>query len=124
MITKDNSPLVYSTDIGRICSKCQQPISQCKCKTKKTKSPVSEEKIDGIVRIQRETKGRGGKTVTTISGFQNDTGKIKELASRLKNLCGTGGSIKGGIIVIQGDHRQAIKTELERQGYHAKLAGG
>ena len=79
---------------------------------------------DGTLRIQRETKGRGGKTVTTISGFDSGPDGIKRLASQLKNLCGTGGSVKGGVIIIQGDHRQTVKVELDRQGFKSKLSGG
>jgi len=81
-------------------------------------------KIDGIIRIQREAKGRKGKTVTTVSGFQVADDELRSLAARLKRKCGTGGSVKDGIIIIQGDHRDALLSELKKQGYTTKLAGG
>ncbi len=119
----DNSRLVYSTETGSICPLCQKPVSECTCKKKKSRSQANI-KIDGIIRIQREVKGRKGKTVTTVSGFQLDDDELRHLAAQLKRKCGTGGSVKGGIIIIQGDHRDALLSELKKQGYTAKLAGG
>jgi translation initiation factor 1 len=122
-MANDNSHLVYSTETGRMCPSCGRPLKKCGCKNKHSKSP-DDSSVDGILRIKRETKGRGGKTVTTISGFDENDDVVKKLASHLKNLCGTGGSAKNGVIMIQGDHREAIKTELEKQGFKTKLAGG
>ncbi len=119
----DNARLVYSTESGRICPGCGKSVNNCSCKGKIT-YPRGKTQSDGIIRIQRETKGRKGKTVTSISGFQEGTDDLKQIAKKLKNQCGTGGSIKGGIIVIQGDHRQTIQSELQKQGFKAKLAGG
>jgi translation initiation factor 1 len=119
----DNTRLVYSTETGKICPACQKPVSQCSCKKKKSKSQTNI-KYDGIIRIQREVKGRKGKTVTTISGFQISTDELKNIAAQLKRRCGTGGSVKDGIIIIQGDHRDVLLSELNKQGYTAKLAGG
>ena len=119
----DNSRLVYSTETGSICKLCQKPVSECACKKKKSR-PRTNIKIDGTIRIQREVKGRKGKTVTTVSGFQLDDNELKSLAAQLKRKCGTGGSVKDGIILIQGDHRDALLSELKKQGYTAKLAGG
>lgn len=79
---------------------------------------------DGIVRISRETKGRKGSGVCLISGLPLDGDGFKMLAKQLKQLCGTGGSIKNGMIEIQGDHREVLKAELVKQGYRVKLAGG
>ena len=90
----DNSRLVYSTVTGKICSSCQKPFAECTCK-KKSRSHQNI-KIDGIIRIQREVKGRKGKTVTTVSGFQANAEELKNLAAQLKRLCGTGGSVKDG----------------------------
>ncbi len=119
----DNSRLVYSTETGSICPLCQRPVSECTCRKKKSRSQTNI-KSDGIIRIQREVKGRKGKTVTTVSGFQLDDNELKLLAAQLKRKCGTGGSVKDGIIIIQGDHRDALLSELKKQGYTAKLAGG
>ena len=119
----DNSRLVYSTETGKICPTCQKPVSKCTCKKAKSKSQPNV-KIDGIMRIQREVKGRKGKTVTTVSGFQIDPGELKNLATELKRRCGTGGSVKDGVIIIQGDHRETLVTELKSRGFKAKIAGG
>jgi len=119
----DNSRLVYSTETGQICTACQKPVLKCSCKKKKSKPPANV-KTDGIIRVQREVKGRKGKTVTTVSGFQIAADELKNLAAQLKRRCGTGGSVKDGIIIIQGDHREALLSELKKQGYTAKLSGG
>ena len=115
--------LVYSTEKGRLCPQCEHPISACQCKTANAKTHATTGG-DGIVRLQRQTHGRGGKTVTTISGISLPIEELKQLAKRLKQLCGSGGSITDGIIEIQGDHRAGLQTELERLGYKVKLAGG
>ncbi len=106
-----NSKLVYSTESGRIHLQDEARV------------PVVPA-VDGIVRIRRETKGRKGKGVTTVSGIPVDPDKLKFIAKSLKKLCGSGGSLKYGVIEIQGDHRDRVKGELEKQGYTVKLAGG
>ncbi|HOG47129.1 MAG TPA: translation initiation factor [Anaerolineae bacterium] len=75
-------------------------------------------------RIQREKKGRGGKTVTVVSGLQLTPGDLEALAKRLKALCGSGGTVKEGRIEVQGDHRERIAAELQRLGYRSKFVGG
>ncbi len=119
----DNTRLVYSTETGRICPSCQKPVSECTCKKKKSK-PQTNIKYDGIIRIRREAKGRKGKTVTTVSGFKLDADELRNLAAQLKRRCGTGGSVKDGIIIIQGDHRETLLSELKKKEYTVKLAGG
>ena len=119
----NSTRLVYSTESGRICPSCEQPAATCSCKKKKSK-PKPNIKNDGIVRIQREVKGRKGKTVTAISGFLVDDDELRNLATELKRSCGTGGSVKDGIIIVQGDHRQIILSILKKKGYTVKLAGG
>lgn len=114
--------LVYSTEKGRICPRCNQPVNACQCKA--TGSQRAASKGDGIVRIQRQTQGRGGKVVTTVSGISLPAEELKQLAKKLKQLCGSGGTINDGVIEIQGDHRSTLKAELERLDYHVKLAGG
>lgn len=105
------STLVYSTDKGRI-----KPEEDNSAKT----APAS----DGIVRIQRETKGRKGKGVTLVTGLPLEEKDLKTLAKKLKQVCGSGGSVKNYIIEIQGDHREVIKAHLEKLGHTVKLAGG
>ncbi len=105
-----NSRLVYSTDQGRI--------------SEKKASTSFDGSADGTVRIRRETKGRKGKGVTIVEGLSGSAAELKTLAKKLKQLCGTGGAVKDGIIEIQGDQREALKLELEKQGHKVKLAGG
>ncbi|MBN2102438.1 hypothetical protein JW835_00185 [bacterium] len=115
-----NSRLVYSTDqIENNDPRCDEPKSLYDCQ-----KDTSLSKTDGIVRVRREVKGRKGKTVTTISGFPLPSEQLNRLASELKQSCGTGGSVKAGIIIIQGDHRKKIIPWLEKKGYKVKLAGG
>ena len=115
-----NSRWVYSTDSGRVCPSCAKPLAECIC-GKKQVPPLP---ADGVIRIRREVKGRGGKTVTVASGFQLDHEGLKQLAAELKRRCGTGGSVKDGDILIQGDHRETVLVELKRRGFAAKPAGG
>jgi translation initiation factor 1 len=119
----EDSRLVYSTETGRVCPGCQKSAAKCTCKKKKPRAQTNI-KLDGKIRIRREKKGRKGKTVTTVSGFQLNEIELKDIAAQLKRKCGTGGSVKDGIIVIQGDHREALQAEFEKLGYTAILAGG
>ncbi len=116
---KKRGGLVYSTDKGRLCPGCGQSVDQCQCR-KQDAAPSG----DGIVRLHRESKGRGGKEVTVIRGLPLAGDELKALAKQLKQKCGVGGAIKDGCVEIQGDQRQTIKTELEKSGYKVKLAGG
>jgi translation initiation factor 1 len=114
---------LYSTEFGQICPECQKPVSECLCKKKKPKTRLKT-KQDGIIRIRREVKGRKGKTVSVIYGFQFDQGDLKTLAKKLKQQCGTGGSVKDDMIIIQGDHRKKLMELLKAQGHNVKLSGG
>lgn len=111
--------IVYSSAQGRMCPRCGKPVVRCSC-TANPRAPRG----DGIVRVRREVKGRNGKTVTTISGVGISEDALRELGSELKRRCGTGGSVKDGVIEIQGDHRDLLRAELEARGYSVKLAGG
>lgn len=114
-----NHRLVYSSDTGRVCPQCARPVKECVCR-KSSSQPAG----DGIVRIRRESKGRGGKTVTVVTGIAADEAGLKEVAAGLKKRCGTGGTVKDGIIEIQGDHRELLLAELAERGYRVKAAGG
>lgn len=116
---KKNSGLVYSTEFGKACPKCSEPQKSCSCGNKKTKVPY-----DGIVRISRQTKGRKGAGVSIITGVPLDDKELKNLAKKLKKKCGTGGTLKAGVIEIQGDHRETLRQELSKLGYTVKLSGG
>jgi len=77
-----------------------------------------------MVRVGRETKGRAGKGVTVITGLPLATTALEALATQLKKKCGSGGTVKDGVIEIQGDHRDALVAELVHLGYAAKRSGG
>ncbi|MCF8112106.1 MAG: translation initiation factor Sui1 [Desulfobacteraceae bacterium] len=117
--TDSNSRLVYSTEKGRMCPECGKPSDQCRCGRKKAASPG-----DGIVRISRETKGRKGKGVTLITGTGLEPPELKQLAKRLKARCGSGGTVKNGVIEIQGDHRGLLEEQLKKEGFTVKRSGG
>jgi len=113
-----DSGLVYSTEKGKMCPRCNQAVAKCRCKKKQ-----AAVKGDGTVRLMRETKGRKGKAVTLISGIPLDSGDLKKLAKSLKQKCGSGGTIQEGIIEIQGDHRDLLESELTDLGYKVKRTG-
>ncbi len=115
---KKNSRLVYSTETGRIKS------SDTKNSAHQASPSPYNDPDDGIVRIRRETKGRKGKGVCIITGLKLNEADMKQLAKKLKQLCGTGGAVKNGVIEIQGDNRDKLKQQLEADGYQVKLAGG
>ena len=119
-----NTRLVYSTKSGRICSTCGHPTMKCTCKKKKNVKKQSIYPNDGIVRIRREVKGRKGKTVTAVFGLPLNDKKLQQIAKTLKHLCGSGGTVKDGVIIIQGDHRETLLNEIKKQGYTTKLSGG
>ena len=116
---KNSSRLVYSTDAGRLCPQCHRPVAGCVCGRDRPSATG-----DGIVRLRRETKGRGGKAVTVVEGVPLPEEQLKLLAKALKQRCGVGGSVKDGQIEIQGDQRATLKTALEERGFTVKLAGG
>jgi translation initiation factor 1 len=105
-----NSQLVYSSEFGRV-----------QTGPKKQSATAGG---DGIVRVRREKKGRGGKTMTTISGVSLGHPELKALASELKRKCGSGGSVTEGVIEIQGDQVDRVIEELARKGHRVKRAGG
>ncbi len=112
--------LVYSTD-SNTCPVCGQPYKHCRCD--QSPSPTTK-KSDGIVRIMRDRKHRGGKTVTVITGVPAGNQALEALAQQLKKLCGSGGTVKDGVIEIQGDHCDKVQTRLSELGYKVKRAGG
>jgi len=117
-----NSRPVYSSETGRLCSGCGRAENACQCK--KNKQAKVNLQGDGIIRVSRETKGRKGKGVTLISGFQGSEDELKTLGKKLKQLCGTGGTGKNGVIEIQGDVRNKIVEVLKEEGQQVKLGGG
>ena len=111
--------LVYSTESGRMCPKCAQRVKECTCGRKQRAAGG-----DGIVRVSRQTKGRKGSGVCLVTGLPLAEKELKELAKKLKQQCGSGGTVKNGVIEIQGDHRSTLVKTLTGLGYTVKSAGG
>ena len=111
--------LVYSTDSGRMCPDCRQPMASCRCSAAPVRAPS-----DGVVRVSRETKGRAGKGVTLVKGVPLDAVALVALGKQLKAACGSGGTVKDGVIEVQGDHCDQVMQALGKQGFTAKRAGG
>jgi translation initiation factor 1 len=114
-----NGGLVYSTETGRMCPACRQPVAQCVCN-----KPVAPP-TDGVVRLFFETKGRGGKGVTVVRGLGLAEPELTALGKKLKAACGVGGTAKDGVVELQGDHRDRVLALLHAQGFkNVKKAGG
>lgn len=117
---KKTKGLVYSTEFGTACPGCGHPKDKCVCSSSQNSAPTS----DGWVRLSRQTKGRKGAGATLISGLGLAEKELKAYAKKLKKKCGCGGSIKDGIIEIQGDQRDILQPFLESEGFKVKRAGG
>lgn len=111
--------LVYSTEAGRVCPACRRAVEQCVCR-----SPRSPPAGDGVVRVSRETKGRAGKGVTLVRGLPLALAELTALGKQLKAACGSGGTVKDGVIEVQGDHVERVMAALTTQGYVVKRSGG
>ena len=112
--------LVYSTETGRMCPACRPPLAHCACKAQAQAAPAG----DGVVRVSRQTKGRGGKSVTVVKGLALDAIALALLGKQLRTQCGSGGTVKDGVIEVQGDHVDTIVAALAKLGHQAKKAGG
>ncbi len=110
--------LVYSTESGRMCPACRQPVARCTCRQ------MAVPRGDGVARVSRETKGRGGKAVTVVRGLALDADALADLGKRLRTHCGTGGTVKDHSLEVQGDHAERVLAWLQQQGFVAKRAGG
>lgn len=115
--------LVYSSEHGRMCRKCDNPIDACTC-ARDDREARAAAPAKGPVRVARETKGRKGAGVTLVYDLPLDADGVKGLAKELKSRCGAGGTVKDGVIEIQGDHRDAIIADLEKRGWKVKRVGG
>ena len=108
-----------------MCPHCGLAANRCQCRANpRSRQDVTQSDGDGIVRVGRSSKGRGGKTVTTITGIQVPPDALQDLAKALKRRCGTGGAVKDGVIEIQGDQRDTLVAELESRGFKVKRSGG
>ncbi|MBL0085647.1 MAG: translation initiation factor Sui1 [Ideonella sp.] len=122
MPTRSSKPaiggLVYSTDSGRMCPSCRQPSAECRC------GLPAAIPGDGIVRVSRETKGRGGKAVTLVRGVPLAPDALAALGKRLRAACGSGGTLKDSVLEVQGDHAERVVGLLQKEGFVVKRAGG
>ena len=116
MTSSGSTRLVYTTDLGCTCPACRRAVADCTCSTAKA-APAG----DGIVRIARETKGRGGKTVTLVRGLGLDAVALGALGKALRSACGAGGAQKDGVIEIQGDHRERVAAWLVERDFKVRV---
>ena len=114
----DLSGLVYSTDAGRMCPDCRQPAASCSCKAQ----PLPQ--TDGVVRVSLQIKGRGGKSVTVVKGLPLDAAALAILGKQMRAACGSGGTVKDGVVEVQGDHVATVMAALQTQSFNVKRAGG
>lgn len=114
---KSSGGLVYSTETGRMCPACRKPLADCICKA--AAKPVG----DGQVRVMLQTKGRGGKAVTLVKGLALDADALNTLGKQLRSACGSGGTVKDGVLEVQGDHCERVMAELVTRGFKPKRAG-
>ena len=101
-----------------MCPACRRPVAVCVCK--QAQVPAA----GGPVRVSRESKGRGGKTVTLVKGLPLNAMALALLGKQLRAACGSGGTAKDGVIEVQGDHCDTVMQALQKQGYAPKRAGG
>lgn len=116
---KQNNALVYSTNGGKMCPACRKPVVECIC-GKVNHAPAS----GGVVRVARDSKGRNGKNVTVIRGLPLDEAALTLLGKELKAACGSGGTVKDGVIEVQGDHCDRIVEILGKRFRNVKRSGG
>lgn len=110
--------LVYSTEAGRMCPRCRQAVADCRCAAAAA-APAG----DGIARVSRQSKGRGGKVVTLVHGLALDAAALAALGKRLRSACGAGGTVADGVIEVQGDQRERVAAWLEAQGHVVRRVG-
>lgn len=114
-----NSRLVYSSEGG--------PVKDADPRRTASKGAAPRSigfPDDGVIRIARDRSGRGGKVVTVIRGLPERGALLDARASELRRLCGAGGTVKDGVVEIQGDHRERVAERLRALGYRVKLSGG
>ncbi|MFC1573611.1 translation initiation factor Sui1 [Candidatus Latescibacterota bacterium] len=116
---RKSSGIVYSTEQGTMCPQCVKPAAHCICR-----HITRLQNGDGVVRVGRSTKGRKGKGVTVVNGIPLAHDDLSKLAQKLKRICASGGTVKDGVIEIQGDFRDKVMEELSKAGYTVKRSGG
>ncbi len=119
-MSRPESRLVYSTDGGHTCPACRQPLAACRCAAAAKAQPLG----DGKVRVSREKQGRGGKVVTVVRGLPLAAEPLAALGKQLRSACGAGGTVRDGVLEVQGDHVERVLALLQQQGFAARRAGG
>ncbi len=119
--TFEASRLVYSTEGGKTCPVCRKAVAACSCAADAASRAVPA--AGGTVKVSTQTKGRGGKSVTLVQGLPLDAADLANLAKKLRTACGAGGTVKSGVVEVQGDHAARLVEELQRLGYTVKRAG-
>ena len=114
-----NSRLVYSSEGGRVKDADPRRTASKGAAPRRIGFPD-----DGVIRIARDRSGRGGKVVTVIRGLPERGALLDARAGELRRLCGAGGTVKDGVVEIQGDHRERVAGRLRALGYRVKLSGG
>ncbi len=120
MKSSKSTGLVYSTESGRMCPECRRALGECACKGGQSAVILG----DGKVGVSRQTKGRGGKCVTIVKGLALDAIALAALGKQLRSACGSGGTVKDGVIEVQGDHCELVMDWLTKQGHKPKRTGG
>jgi translation initiation factor 1 len=120
MKSSSKGGLVYSTEFGRTCPQCRRALAECSCKAEAKAVPAG----DGVVRVSHQTKGRGGKSVTVVKGLALDPLALGLLGKQLRTACGCGGTVKDGVVEVQGEHCDLVIEVLKSHGHSAKRAGG
>jgi translation initiation factor 1 len=113
-VPQDYSRTVWSSEDGDLRKKSDKPSAPAKS------LPPQQQ----TVYLHRDSKGRGGKGVTVLKGLVLTEADMTALAKTIKQACGTGGTVKDGVIEIQGEQREKIAEVLKKLGYKVKLAGG
>ena len=103
-----------------MCPGCRRPVASCSCKATQAAALVG----DGTVRVMLESKGRGGKSVTLVRGLALDALPLAQMGKQLRAACGSGGTVKDGVIELQGDHCDLVLAALKKLGHKVKRAGG
>ncbi|HET8905898.1 MAG TPA: stress response translation initiation inhibitor YciH [Ktedonobacterales bacterium] len=120
-----NERVVWVTGAGQVryCKTCGKPEGECRCSEQRRMGSTSAPK-DGFIRLSLDRKQRRGKAVTLVANVPGDLDQLTTLAQQLRKLCGAGGSLKEGVIELQGDHRDKVEARLQTLGYKIKRVGG
>ncbi len=102
-----------------MCGQCRQPVAACRCGAAVAPTPS-----DGVVRVATQTKGRGGKAVTLVRGLALEASALNALGKQLRTACGAGGTVKDGVLEVQGEHCERVMALLKEQGFVVKRSGG